>query len=380
MSAAADTGRIRVRRPETPARAAAWAGWAALLIVALLAPEIFTNYWLSAILTQALWLGIAALSLIFLSSCGGMVSLVQVGIYGIAGFAMGNLGTAVGGVSLGWPPWLAVIGGVVIGTVMALVFGAIAARSFGIYFLMLTLALSMLVFYFFTQVTQLSGYGGVRDVVTPSLIGNPITQPDPLYYVTLAVAVASYVWLRYLGRTPFGLVLQGIRDDPGRMQALGYFVPLHRALAFTVAGFVASLAGVLSVWFETQISPGNINIGQIIAILIIAVIGGLYRLEGAFVGAIVYAILVNYLPSWTPSVGTWLGPGRFETVLGVIFLLIVIVSPGGLMGIYESSARRLSRRSAGPPGTSIGDGGTAEPGPDVTGTQTNVVHSGGGTQ
>jgi branched-chain amino acid transport system permease protein len=378
MSATVDgsPSRTRLRRPDSPARAVAWVGWTAVLVVAVLAPEIFNEYWLSAILTQALWLGIAALSLIFLSSYGGMLSLVQVGIYGIAAFGMANLGTGLGGLSLGWDPWMAVIGGIVIGTLMAFVFGAIAARSYGIYFLMLTLALSMLVFYFFTQVTQLSGYGGVRNIVTPSMIGNPILHPDPLYYTTLAVAVACFVWLRYLGRTPFGLVMQGIRDDPGRMRALGYFVPLHRALAFTVAGFVASLAGILSVWFETQISPGSINIGQIIAILIIAVIGGLYRLEGAFVGALVYSILENYSHSWTPNVGTWLGPGRFETVLGVIFLLIVIASPGGLMGIYESAVRWLSRRAhREPPGT-----GTAESEPEAVGTQTQILPSGGARQ
>ena len=351
-----------LRRPAAnPSRTLGWAALAVLAVVALLAPAIFSNFWLSQILTRALWLGIAALSLIFLSSYGGMVSLAQVGLYGVAGFAMANLGHGVGGLALGWTPWLAVAGGIVIATLVGLGFGAIAARSYGIYFLMITLALSLIVFYFFAQVTQLAGYGGVRNVATPGVIGDPVTHPDGLYYVSLVAAVACLILTRYLGRTPFGLVLQGIRDEPERMRALGYNVSLHRALAFGIGAFVAAIAGILSTWWSTQISPGDVDINQTITVLIIAVIGGLYRLEGAFVGAIVYSILDNYSRNWTPTVGTWLGPGRFATVLGVIFLVIVLASPGGLIGLSESIMARLRRRSRGsapepPDSTSSGTG------------------------
>jgi branched-chain amino acid transport system permease protein len=337
-----------LRRPATPGRALGWAALALLAIVAILAPAIFSGFWLSQILTRALWLGIAALSLIFLSSYGGMVSLGQVGLYGVAGFAMANLGRGVGGVALGWTPWLAVAGGIVVATLVGLAFGAIAARSYGIYFLMITLALSLIVFYFFAQVTQLAGYGGIRNVATPGLIGDPVTHPNGLYYVSLVAAVACLLWTRYLGRTPFGLVLQGIRDEPVRMRALGYNVSLHRALAFGMGAFIAAIAGILSTWWSTQISPGDVDINQTITVLIIAVIGGLYRLEGAFVGALVYSILDNYSRNWTPTVGTWLGPGRFATVLGVIFLVIVLASPGGLIGLWESATQRVRRLSHAP--------------------------------
>ncbi|MBV9047611.1 MAG: branched-chain amino acid ABC transporter permease [Solirubrobacterales bacterium] len=327
-------------------RAIGWAALAALAIVLLLAPEIFSAFWLSQILTRALWLGIAALSLIFLSSYGGMLSLAQVGLYGVAGFAMANLGQGVGGEALGWSPWLAVLGGLVAGTLVGLMFGAIASRSYGIYFLMITLALTLIVYYFFGQVTQLAGYGGVRNVATPGLIGDPVTHPDGLYYVSLGVSVVCLFGAKYLARTPFGLTFQGTRDEPDRMRALGYNVALHRTLAFGVGAFIASIAGILSVWWSTQISPGDVGINQAIIVLIIAVIGGLYRLEGAFVGAIVYSILDNYSRSWTPTVGTTLGPGRFSTVLGVIFLIIVLASPGGIIGLWELGRNRL-RRAAG---------------------------------
>jgi branched-chain amino acid transport system permease protein len=180
-----------------------------------------------------------------------------------------------------------------------------------------------------------SGFGGVRNVARPGFLGDPITHPTPLYYVSLGCSVGVYLLLRYVVRTPFGIAMQGIRDDPPRMRALGYNVPLHRALAFALGALVASVAGILSVWFNTQISPGSIRIDQTIAVLIIAVIGGLSRLEGAWIGAIAYTLIDNYSRQWTPTVGNWLGPDRFGTIIGIIFLIIVLLSPDGLIGIGQ---------------------------------------------
>ena len=323
----------------------------ALAVVLVLAPQIFSNYWLSQILTQALWLGIAASSLTFLNHYGGMTSLAQVAIYGIAGFAMGNVVHTInseGGLNLGWTPWAGVLFGIAVAMLVAFLFGAIASRSYGIYFLMITLALSLLVFYFFGQVTTLSGFGGIRSVSHPGFIGDPITDPTPLYYTCLGCSVGVYVLMRYVTRTPFGIALQGIRDDPPRMRSLGYNVPLHRTLAFTLGAFVASIAGILSVWFNTQISPGSINITQTIAVLIIAVIGGLSRLEGAWIGALAYVLIDYYSRQDTPTLGLWLNPGRFATIIGLVFLLIVLVSPDGLIGIWGTLSRAVSRRLSGP--------------------------------
>jgi branched-chain amino acid transport system permease protein len=170
--------------------------------------------------------------------------------------------------------------------------------------------------------------------------------------------------MRYVSRTPFGLSLQGLRDEPDRMRALGFNVRLHRTLAFTFAAFIAAFAGLLAVWYNRRISPGSINLGQTIDILVIAVIGGLYRLEGAWVGALTFALLDNYSREWTPEIGNVLAPERFNTLLGVIFLIIVLVSPGGLVGAWESGVDRLRRRSEGggaPPTTTTSgpEGGPA---------------------
>jgi branched-chain amino acid transport system permease protein len=341
-----------------------WLALAGVVLVALLAPLVVSDFWVTQILTKALWLGLAAASLIFLSAYGGMVSLGQVAVYGTAGLTYANLVAADGGNPAAWSPWAAVVGAVVVTVLVGLAFGFIASRSEGIYFLMLTLAFSVLVYYFASQVTQLSGFGGVNNVDLPSLIGDPGSEPARLYFVAIAVCLALYLFMRYVSRTPFGLSLQGLRDESARMRALGFNVRLHRTLAFTFAAFIAAFAGILAVWYNRRISPGSINLGQTIDILVIAVIGGLYRLEGAWVGALAFALLDNYSREWTPSIGNVLGPERFNTLLGIIFLIIVLASPGGLAGLWESGIDRLRRRSEGggapPTTTNLGpEGGPA---------------------
>jgi branched-chain amino acid transport system permease protein len=149
-------------------------------------------------------------------------------------------------------------------------------------------------------------------------------------------------------RSPFGVTLQGIRDDPVRMASLGYNVPLHRMIAFGFAAFVASLAGILFGWWNDTINPGTVNLTSVIDLLLIAVIGSLFRLEGAWIGAFAYVYINNEveLHGWTVP---WLG-GTFNTMIGVIFLAIVCLSPGGLLGIWGTSFEWLRRhwRSSSP--------------------------------
>ncbi len=120
-----------------------------------------------------------------------------------------------------------------------------------------------------------------------------------------------------------------MRDDPVRMSSLGYNVALHRTLAFGFAGLIAAIGGILFVWWNGQIAPSTIGLAATIDVLVIAVIGGLYRLEGAWLGALVFVLLNNY----AQDVG-FIGD-RFHTLIGVVFLVIVLVSPDGLFGIGQ---------------------------------------------
>jgi branched-chain amino acid transport system permease protein len=155
------------------------------------------------------------------------------------------------------------------------------------------------------------------------------------------VAVAVYAGLTFLRRTPLGLALQGVRDSDARMRSLGHDVTALRITAFAVSGLVAGLAGVLAVWFNGQISPGAVDLQRTIDLLVVAVIGGLYRLEGAFVGALAVTLLANFAGDVT---------GRVNTLIGACFVLVLVASPGGLVGAAGRGAALLRRHPHAPAG------------------------------
>jgi branched-chain amino acid transport system permease protein len=330
---------------------------AVALVFAAIAPAILSAYWVGALLTQMMFLGIVAASLIFLSAYGGMVSLAQVAIYGIAGFVLGNATTTgnTKGMNLGWNPWLGVVAGIAIAVAIGLLFGALASRSVGIYFLMITLTYSVIANLFFGQVTSVSGFGGISGIPTPGIVGSPDAHPNRLYYISFVTALLIYAALRYIVRTPFGLTLQGLRDDPIRMASLGYNVVLHRTIAFGFSSLVAAIGGVLFVWWNAHIDPASIDLTATIDVLVIAVIGGLYRLEGAWLGALFFVIINNYSQRID-----FIGP-RFHTLIGAIFLVIVLVSPGGLIGLWERAVNLFSGRRRGPLDRTPIELGQAEP-------------------
>ena len=314
-----------------------------VLVLALVAPILVSDFWLDTVLTQTFILGIGAASLVFLSAYGGMISLAQAGLMGIAGYALGNMvtqrvpGGETKGLLLGWNPSLAVVLAILLTVGLGFLFGAVASRSFGIYFLMLTLTYSVIAYLFVSQVTQVGGFSPIAgvDEYTPGFIGDVVNDRQRLYYVALGVAIVIYGLIRYLVRTPFGISLQGIRDEPLRMASLGYNVALHRTLAFGIGAFVAAISGVLFAWWSGQLSPSNIGLQATIELLVIAVIGGLGRIEGAWLGAFAYIVINNEVTNRIPSDGLPVIGGTFNTVIGVVFLAIVIASPDGLVGIWD---------------------------------------------
>jgi branched-chain amino acid transport system permease protein len=170
-----------------------------VLVLALLGPLLVSDFWLDTVLTQTFILGIGAASLVFLSAYGGMISLAQAGLMGIAGYALGNMvtkrvpGGETKGLLLGWTPTLAV-GVAILQTVgIGLIFGAVASRSFGIYFLMLTLTYSVIGYLFVSQVTQVGGFSPIAgvDEYTPGFIGDVVNDRQRLYYVALVDAVVA---------------------------------------------------------------------------------------------------------------------------------------------------------------------------------------------
>lgn len=304
------------------------------LLVAALCPVIFSTYFTSAVGVVVLWTGLAAASLTFLAGYGGMVSLAQMALFGVAGFTVAKLGAV-----LHWNAWLAALAALGVALGIGLLFGAVASGSEGIYFLMITLAFAILTYYYFLGVPAFGAHEGINGVFPPHLLGDPVLHPTRIYYAALVCSLLAYICLRYLARTAFGLTLQGVRDDPIRMSALGYRIRLHRTFGFAIGALVAGVAGVLSAWGNTRISPGSIDITRTIDLLAVAVIGGLYRLEGAWVGAFIFVTLDTYARGLSD---------RFETYIGLIFLAIMIVSPDGVLGLGSALLRRLQNVQAGP--------------------------------
>jgi branched-chain amino acid transport system permease protein len=320
----------------------------AVVVFLLLLPTFGTTFFVNNVMTRVMILGIGAATIVFLSSYGGMISLAQLLFAGIAGFMFGNAALESGarGLNLGWPPWVAVLFALAVTTLVAFILGALGSRTTGIYFLMLTLVYAVIGYFFFAQVVTVSGPGGVTSIRGPA----PFDQRVNLYYASVVISALVYLALRAVGTTNFGLALQGVRDDPVRMASLGFKVPLHRVIAFTLAGFVAGLSGLLNVWFNGQIDPASIAIGPTLVLLIVAVIGGISYFEGAWLGAFVYYGASIYLRELPLVDRIGITPERFNTVIGLIVLLIMVLSPEGLVGIIQRG-RGVGRR--GPSARSI---------------------------
>ncbi len=320
--------------------------------IMLFMPLVASGFVLYQILGWAFILGMIALSLMFLAGYGGMVSLIQMSVAALAGYMVAILGTSgIQTISLHWPWWLYIPVAIIIAAFFATVVGALAVRTSGIYTIMITLAIAAAFFYFTRQnYTIFNGYSGFASVVPPALFGINWRTPVPFYYLSLFCAAAAYLAVVYVSRSPFGLALQGIRDNPRRMSALGFNVFAHRIAAYTFASVIAAVAGILLVWQNAQISPGTAGIGAVIDILVIAIVGGVTRPIGPFIGALIYVVLRTFSPEILE--GFALSGERFKTLIGLGFLAVVYWSPDGVLGLWDRLRDRMARR-----GNPLLDGG-----------------------
>jgi branched-chain amino acid transport system permease protein len=312
-----------------------------LAVLLIVYPALASDFFTFQIGGYSLILGTIALSLMFLAGYGGMVSLAQMTVAGVAGYMIAMFGTNSAGLGLEWPWWATIPIAIVLATLSSALVGAISVRTEGIYTIMITLAIAVAFFYFARQNYALfNGFNGFAGVEPPHVFGIDWRAPVPFYYLCLGVAALGYFFVLYISRSTFGLSLQAIRDNPRRMEALGFNVKAHRIFAYVLAGLIAAFGGVLSVWFNGRISPGSISVGPVIDILVIAVIGGLRHPIGPFLGAILYVLLENFAIDLIDR-------DRFNTVIGLAFLLIVLFSPDGLLGLWMRIRGRLTSLGGG---------------------------------
>jgi branched-chain amino acid transport system permease protein len=305
-----------------------WPVLVALAAVAVLlvgAPPFLAAYPLT-LLTQALIYAIFAMSLDILLGYTGMPSLGHAAYFGTAAYTVAILTTEY---RAGF--WTCLAAGLVLAVVTAAVFGVLAIRAAGTYFLMITLALGMVVWGLaFRWVSMTKGDNGISGVERPAIAGWSFATPTTFYYLCLVVFTLAAAALVMLVRSPFGMSLRGIRDSEGRMRSLGYNVWLHKYLAFILAALFAGVAGVLWSYYNGFVSPVEVQLVTSVEALLMVALGGPGTLVGPALGAGIIVFLKNFVSVYTK---------RWLLILGGVYICVILFAPGGVMGLFKKSGR-----------------------------------------
>lgn len=305
---------------------------AAAAIALLLSPLLLPSEFYVNIAAQVLIAAIFALSLNLLVGYGGLISLGHAAYLGTAAYLTIGLVTRAGFGQL--PAALCAVG---LATAMAAVFGLLALRATGLGFLMITLALGQILWGLaYRWVALTGGDNGLSGFTRPAPLGLALTSPRAFYLFAVAVFACAFVLLALLARSPFGAGLRGVRDQPRRMQALGWNTWLIRYAAFVIAGFWGAVAGVLFAYYNQFISPHVLGLTSSAEVLLMVIAGGAGTLLGPLAGAAVVVLLKNVASAYVT---------RWVMLLGIVFVAIVVFMPEGLVPGLSRLRRR--RRAAG---------------------------------
>ena len=298
-----------------------------LLLIAL--PAISGGSYYTNLASQILIAAIFAMSLNLLVGYAGLTSLGHAGYLGLAAYISSWLM-----VKLGWSHGSSAAIAILSTTVIAGVFGLIALRATGISFLMITLAFGQILWglaYRWAGVT--GGDNGISGLTRPSPFGVDLGEANNFYYFTLIVFFIVWVAIAILIHSPFGATIRGTKDQPRRMSALGFNVWFIRWITFTACGFFGSIGGILYVYYHQFISPHSLSLANSAEMLLMVIAGGAGTLAGPVIGAALVLLLKNvasqYIDHWV-------------TLLGFVFILIVMFIPGGIMAGLERVKNSLS--------------------------------------
>jgi branched-chain amino acid transport system permease protein len=297
---------------------------AAVVAIAVIVPN--TNSFLILLSTRALAFAILVMSLDILLGYTGLASMGQAAYLGVGAYLTAILASSYQ-FGLGLDFLLVVILGIMIGAALAAVFGLLAIRASGVYFLMITLALGQCVWGLAYRWNSLTGGdNGINLRVKPKFAGLDLSHDVTFFYVVFFFFAVSLLAMYVLVRSPFGRSLVGIRERELRMQILGYNTWLHKYIAFVIAGAFGGLSGVL--WAHTAgiVSPENVVLTTSVDALLMAVLGGAGTLVGGVIGSFIVFGLREYLSTVVP----W-----WQYVLGAVYVLTILYLPTGLMGIPE---------------------------------------------
>jgi branched-chain amino acid transport system permease protein len=286
----------------------------------MLAPPVISTYWLG-ILTWILIFGILAMSLDILMGYTGLPSFGHAAFFGIAAYTVAILSTRY---QIGF--WGCAAAAILLTTVVAAIFGLLVAHTKGVYFLMITLALSMVVWGLaFRWVDMTAGDNGIAGIPRPEF-GGSVSMWDEatFYYFVLAIYIAVFLLIYLFLSSPFGRSLKGIRESESRMRVLGYNTWLHKYLSYVVAGMFASVSGILWAYYNGFVSPSDIEITASFEAFLMVILGGPGTLIGPALGAGIIIFLQNLLSAYTE---------RWLIAIGTIYILTIIFLPGGLMSL-----------------------------------------------
>jgi branched-chain amino acid transport system permease protein len=301
-----------------------------IAILLVLAAQVLSTYWVG-ILTLILIFGILAMSLDILMGYTGLPSFGHAAFFGVAAYTVAILSTRY---QVGF--WGCVGGAILLSTAVAAIFGLLVSHAKGVYFLMITLALSMVIWGLaFRWVDMTAGDNGISGIPRPDL-GEAVSMWDEVtfFYFVLAVYGAVFLLIYLFLRSPFGQSLKGIRESESRMRNLGYNTWLHKYLAYVVAGMFSGVSGILWAYYNGFVSPSDVEITASFEAFLMVILGGPGTLVGPALGAGIIIFLQNFLSAFTE---------RWLIIIGAIYILTILYLPQGIMAL---NVRRIIKSTS----------------------------------
>ncbi len=267
--------------------------------------------------SQILFWAIIALGLNVLVGYGGLTSLGHSGLFAITGYTVALM------VDSGYGHLTAALAAIALTLLASAVFAMLALRATGIGFLMITLALGQIVWgVAYRWVDLTNGDNGVNLKVRPMPFGIDLASPTAFYWATFLTFLFALGSMYLFVNSPFGASVRGTRDQPRRMNALGFNVWLIQFLAFLFSGFWCAIGGLLYIYYNQFVSPEVAALQASAEVLLMVISGGTATLLGPIAGAAIVVIMKNIISAWIE---------RWNLVLGVIFILIISFMPEGLV-------------------------------------------------
>jgi branched-chain amino acid transport system permease protein len=297
-----------------------------------------TGSFIILLVTRALAFSILVMSLDILLGYTGLASLGQAAYLAVGAYATAILATKYH-FGLGWDFWLVVLIGILLGATLAAIFGLLAIRASGVYFLMITLALGQCVWGLAYRWNSLTGGdNGINVRERPKFGGIDLANELTFFFLVFAVFCVALLLMYTLVRSPFGRSLAGIRERELRMKILGYNTWLHKYIAFIIAGGFGGLSGVLWAHTNGHVSPETVVLTTSVDSLLMVVLGGAGTLVGAAIGTAIVFGLREFLSTLVP----W-----WQYVLGGVYVLTILYLPMGLMGIPSRWRQRSQGKDEG---------------------------------